>query len=238
MSIYGDRGNIIALKYRAEQRGIEFEVVEVERGASDLSDVDILFLGGGQDQDQDLVARDLAVEKKGALEEAIAGGAAFLAVCGGYQLLGSHYTAVNGKQLLGLGLLDLRTEAGDRRMIGNVVLESPGLGLTPSTIVGFENHAGKTFLGPGLEPLGRCVVGSGNNGGDGYEGVRAGSVIGTYVHGSLLPKNPHLTDHILELGLRRRHGDAELRPLDATEELRAHAVMVARVKREGALTSR
>jgi CobQ-like glutamine amidotransferase family enzyme len=238
MSIYGDRGNILALKYRAEQRGVDVEVVEVGRGRVDLGGVDIFFLGGGQDLDQELVARDLVEHKRAPVAEAVAAGAVFLAVCGGYQLLGSHYTAVNGKRLEGIGLLDLHTEAGERRMIGNVVLDAAPLGLDPTTIVGFENHAGRTFLGEGLNPLGRCMVGSGNNGDDGNEGVCAGTIVGTYVHGSLLPKNPQLTDHLLRLGLRRLDPAAELEPLDATAELRAHHAMTTRILREGALADR
>ncbi|MFN2463282.1 MAG: type 1 glutamine amidotransferase, partial [Candidatus Dormibacteria bacterium] len=193
MSIYGDRGNIIALRDRSRRRGIELEVVEIGRGVDAVDDIDIFFMGGGQDQDQDLVAADLAGPKRAAVKAAIDGGAVLLAVCGGYQFLGSHYTTVDGTRLPGLGLVDLRTEAGSVRNIGNVLIDAAPLGLDPPTLVGFENHAGRTFLGPGLAPLGRCLVGRGNNGDDGAEGVATGTVIGTYLHGSLLPKNPHLT---------------------------------------------
>jgi hypothetical protein len=233
MSIYGDRGNIISLRHRAGLRGIELEVVEVGRGPADLSDLDLIFFGGGQDQDQDLVARDLTAEKRAAVAEAVAGGAAMLAVCGGYQMLGSHYTAVDGREIPGLNLLDLRTEAGSVRSIGNVVVEMEDLALAPRTLVGFENHAGRTHLGPGLRPLGRCLVGGGNNGGDGHEGVVDGTVIGTYMHGSLLPKNPHLTDHLLRLALRHREPGAELAVAPAATEMAAHEAMRARIQREG-----
>ena len=238
MSIYGDRGNILSLLDRAGRRGIPLDVVEIGRGAVRVDDIDLFFIGGGQDLDQDLVARDLAGPKRDAVLDAIGGGAALLAVCGGYQFLGSHYTTVDGSRLPGLGLIDLRTEAGARRAIGNVVVETDGLGLEPTTLVGFENHAGRTFLGAGLSPLGRCLVGSGNNGSDGAEGVVSGTVIGTYLHGSLLPKNPHLTDRLLEMALHRRHPQAELVPLEAPEEMAAHHAMVQRVRREGPLGKR
>lgn len=235
MSIYGDRGNIISLADRSRRRGIELEVVEIGRDTTVLDDIDIFFMGGGQDQDQDLVAQDLAGPKREAVKAAIEGGAALLAVCGGYQFLGSHYTTVDGTRLPGLDLVDLRTEAGVERAIGNVLIETNGLGLEPATLVGFENHAGRTILGPGLSPLGRCVVGRGNNGDDGAEGVVSGTVFGTYLHGSLLPKNPHLTDRLLQVALTHRQPGAELAPLAADEEMAAHRAMAERVRREGPL---
>lgn len=235
MSIYGDRGNILSLVDRARRRDIDVEVVEIGRGRTAIDRVDLFFIGGGQDQDQDLVAGDLAGEKREAVAGAVAGGAALLAVCGGYQFLGSHYTTVDGTRLPGLGLVDIHTEAGDTRHIGNVLVETAGLDLDPPTLVGFENHAGRTFLGEGLAPLGRCLVGAGNNGGDGFEGVHTAHVIGTYLHGSLLPKNPHLTDRLLDWGLRHRQPGAELAPLAADEEMEAHRAMAARIRREGPL---
>ncbi len=238
MSIYGDRGNIIALVERSRRRGIELEVVEIGRRTGAIEDIDIFFMGGGQDQDQDLVAADLSGPKRAAVKGAIDAGAALLAVCGGYQFLGSHYTTVDGTRLPGLGLVDLRTEAGQVRSIGNVLVDASALGLDPPTLVGFENHAGRTFVGPGLEPLGQCLVGRGNNGADGLEGVVSGTVVGTYLHGSLLPKNPHLTDHLLALALRRQQPGAELEPLEAVEELAAHRAMAQRIRREGPLGNR
>ncbi|MHB8510157.1 MAG: type 1 glutamine amidotransferase [Candidatus Dormibacteria bacterium] len=233
MSIYGDRGNIISLCHRAALRGITVEVVEVGRGDASLDGADLIFFGGGQDLDQDLVARDLSDRKRGAVAEAIAGGAAMLAVCGGYQMLGSHYTAVDGREIPGLGLLDLHTVAGDVRSIGNVIIEVDDLALTPNTVVGFENHAGRTFLGPGLRPLGRCIVGGGNNNRDGGEGVHHGTVIGTYLHGSLLPKNPQLTDHLLAVALRHTDAGGELAAAPMTVEMAAHDAVELRVRREG-----
>ncbi|HXA43201.1 MAG TPA: hypothetical protein VNV65_09870 [Candidatus Solibacter sp.] len=238
MSIYGDRGNVLSLLDRSRRRGIVMEVVEIGRGDVDMGEVDIFFIGGGQDLDQDLVARDLAGPKREALAAAVAAGAALLAVCGGYQFLGSHYTTVDGTRLPGLGLVDLATEAGQKRAIGNVLLETDGLKLDPPTLVGFENHAGRTYLGPGVQPLGRCLVGDGNNGADGHEGVVAGTVIGTYLHGSLLPKNPHLTDRLLEMALRRTDPGATLAPLPAEEEMAAHRSVAERIRREGPLGKR
>src|SRR5437588_12881999 len=210
MNIYGDRGNILPLQRRAEWRGIPVEVRAIGRGpAPDLSDIDLIFWGGGQDRDQELVFRDAAAHKVEAIRSAIDGGAVVLAVCGGYQLLGESYVTADGKKLPGLGLVDLHTVPGARRNIGNIVIETSGLGLTPPTLVGFENHSGKTYLGPGLQPLGRVLRGEGKNGGDGFAGVASGNVFGTYLHGSLLPKNPHLADRLLSRALRA-HGSSRL----------------------------
>jgi lipid II isoglutaminyl synthase (glutamine-hydrolysing) len=222
MNIYGDRGNILTLQRRAEWRGIPVEVRAIERGpAPDLSDIDLIFWGGGQDRDQELVFTDAAAHKVQAIRAAIDDGAVVLAVCGGYQLLGEYYVTADGKQLPGLGLVDLHTVPGSRRNIGNIVIETTGLGLSPPELVGFENHSGKTYLGAGLQPLGRVLRGAGNNGEDGAEGVAAGNIFGTYLHGSLLPKNPHFADLLLERALQRR-GLIRLQPLDDTVEMSAH----------------
>jgi CobQ-like glutamine amidotransferase family enzyme len=222
MNIYGDRGNILTLRKRAEWRGIPVEVRAVGRGpAPDLSDIDLIFWGGGQDRDQELVFTDAAAHKVRAIRAAIDGGAVVLAVCGGYQLLGEYYVTADGKQLPGLGLVDLHTVPGALRNIGNIVIETSTLGLDPPTLVGFENHSGKTYLGAGLQPLGRVLRGAGNNGEDGTEGVAAGNIFGTYLHGSLLPKNPHFADHLLERALQRR-GLGRLKALDDSVEMSAH----------------
>jgi CobQ-like glutamine amidotransferase family enzyme len=229
MNIYGDRGNILTLTKRAEWRGIPVEVRAIGRGpAPDLSDIDLIFWGGGQDRDQELVFVDAARHKVQPIREAIDQGAVVLAVCGGYQLLGESYVTAEGKKLPGLGLVDLHTVPGVKRNIGNIVIETSELGLTPPTLVGFENHSGKTYLGPGLRPLGRVLRGAGNNGDDGTEGVAAGNVFGTYLHGSLLPKNPHFADLLIEraLGARAIGG---LTPLPAGEELQAHQSVSERV---------
>jgi CobQ-like glutamine amidotransferase family enzyme len=229
MNIYGDRGNILTLQKRAEWRGIAVVVDAVGRGpAPDLSDIDLIFWGGGQDRDQELVFTDAAEHKVGAIRKAIDGGAVVLAVCGGYQLLGEYYVTADGTKLPGLGLVDLHTVPGPRRNIGNIVIETSDLGLEPATLVGFENHSGKTFLGPGLKPLGRVLRGAGNNGEDGTEGVASGNIFGTYLHGSLLPKNPQLADLLLTRALRRR-GFGRLEPLDDAVEMSAHRAVRERV---------
>ena len=229
MNIYGDRGNILTLSKRAEWRGIPVEVRAIGRGpAPDLSEIDLVFWGGGQDRDQELVFRDAAAHKVGAIRRAIEEGAVVLAVCGGYQLLGEYYVTADGTRLPGLGLVDLHTVPGRRRNIGNILIESSELGLEPPTLIGFENHSGKTYLGPGLRPLGRVLRGAGNNGEDGVEGVVDGNVFGTYLHGSLLPKNPHFADLLIGRALRRQ-GVAELPPLPAPEELAAHQSVSERV---------
>lgn len=226
MNIYGDRGNTIALVNRCRWRGIDAEVVSLSLGKwDDVSAVDLFFFGGGQDQQQVDVSSDLQGEKGQRLVEAVENGAAMLAICGGYQLLGQYYRPHQGDDLPGLGLLDLRTLAGKRRFIGNVVVESQ-LG----TLVGFENHSGRTYLGPRTTSLGRVIVGFGNNGEDGFEGAVYKSVYGCYLHGSLLPKNPHLADHLICLALRRRHGEVELCPVDDSLEWEAHRAAVERAK--------
>src|SRR5947199_5820868 len=234
MNIYGDRGNILTLQKRAEWRGIPVEVRAIGRGpAPDLSDIDLIFWGGGQDRDQELVFTDAAAHKVEAIRQAIDGGAVVLAVCGGYQLLGEYYVTADGKKLPGLGLADLHTVPGARRNIGNIVIETSGLGLEPATLVGFENHSGKTYLGTGLQPLGRVLRGAGNNGEDGDEGVVRGNVFGTYLHGSLLPKNPHFADLLIERALQRK-GIQRLAGLASTDELAAHPSGPERVLRRPA----
>lgn len=225
MNIYGDMGNVRTLVQRAKWRGLDIEVVPIGPGQADLPSCDILFMGGGQDRDQTRVFRDFADHKRASLGAAIGGGVALLAVCGGYQLLGSGYVDAAGNRLEGLGLLDLTSSAGDDRWIGNVLVEADAsLGLEPPTLVGFENHGGRTFLGEGLRPLGRVVVGGGNNGTDGGEGVVSGTVVGTYLHGSLLPKNPALADWLLRAACAHHGGLGRepLLPLDDGLELEAH----------------
>ena len=230
MNIYGDRGNILTLQRRAQWRGIEVVVESVGRGpAPQDAAYDLLFWGGGQDRDQALVFADLTEHKADFIRQAIKDGAVVLAVCGGYQLLGSYYVTADGKRLPGLDLLDLHTVPGPRRNIGNVLVDVSGLNLTPPTLVGFENHSGKTYLGAGLTPLGRVLHGTGNNGEDGGEGVASGSIFGTYLHGSLLPKNPHFADLLLQRALARQA--VTLRPLDDTVELTAHQSVAVRLTR-------
>jgi lipid II isoglutaminyl synthase (glutamine-hydrolysing) len=228
MNIYADRGNIAVLERRCRWREIGFELATSPPGGQIDPDAhDLFYMGGGQDRDQALVARDLVETKREALEHAVDRGAALLAVCGGYQLLGHSYDLPGGDSLPGLGLVDLRTvrEPGER-LIGNVLIEAD-LGDGPRRFAGFENHGGRTYLGPGAEPLGRVVSGFGNNGKDGHEGVRRGRLIGTYLHGPLLPKNARLADTLIEWALASRLGAAPaLAPLDDRLEELAHGSAV------------
>lgn len=226
MNIYGDRGNIMCLRRRCEGRGIGFDLSELGlRDRFDEKAYDLVFAGGAQDREQRGVADDLLATKAGAIRTAVEDGVVLLAVCGAYQLFGRFYRDSSGVELPGAGLFDLYTEhPGERvpRCIGNIVIEwdAPA---GRQTIVGFENHGGRTRLGPGVRPLGRVVRGHGNNGEDGGEGAMYRNAFGTYVHGSLLPKNPALADHLVALALSRRYGDIQLAPIDDRAELRAHA---------------
>jgi CobQ-like glutamine amidotransferase family enzyme len=226
LNIYADRGNIAVLTARAAARGHELEVTAIGQGDPVPAGVHLFYIGGGQDREQELIAPDLAA-KGPALREAVAGGAAFLAVCGGYQLLGRHYRDVAGAELRGIGLLPLYTEAGIKRMIGDVLLDCGWAG-PGRTLAGFENHAGRTILDDGAEPLGRVVSGFGNDGVTGYEGCRAGRVYGTYLHGPLLPRNPWFADLLLAEAVGE-----ELPPLDDALEQQAHAVSAARARERG-----
>ncbi len=231
MNMYGDRGNILTLLKRAEWRGLTPNVVELGRGpAANMEDVDVFFFGGGQDREQALIYDDLKQFKRESLQKAAADGAQVLAVCGGYQLLGHYYQTADGERYNGIGLIDVITEAGRKRFIGDVVIESTIEGLNPSTLIGFENHSGRTFLGAKAEPLGKVLKGKGNNGSDRREGCIQGNVIGTYMHGSLLPKNPHLADYLISRALKRRV-DGALSPLDDSAELAAHGWILQRAQR-------
>jgi CobQ-like glutamine amidotransferase family enzyme len=215
MNIYADRGNIAVLRARCEWRGLGFEL-----SASGLEEpldpgsADLFYMGGGQDRDQIAVAEDMVRTKRDALHAAQERDAVILAVCGGYQLLGTSYELAE-RELPGVGLVELRTvrEPGPR-LIGNCAIEAD-LGRGPRVIAGFENHGGRTYLGDGEKPLGRVLSGFGNNGSDGLEGVQRGNTIGTYLHGPLLPKNVWLADRLIELAL-----GVELEPLedDSLEE--------------------
>ena len=235
LNIYADRGNIAVLERRASWRGIELLVEAI--GVGDVVKAgrhDLYYVGGGQDREQALVAPDLA-EKGKALSEAVAGGAAVLAVCGGYQLLGAFYRDVSGTEQPGAGLLPLYTVAGEVRMIGDCLIEC---GLEPGvrrTLAGFENHAGRTYLEEGAEPLGRVIAGFGNDGESGLEGCRVGRVVGTYLHGPLLPRNPWLADWLLAQALGHAGGGdpPELEPLDDGLEEDAHAVSSRRAYERG-----
>ena len=223
MNIYADRGNILLLRRRCEWRGIGFSYAAAGPGDDlDPGAHDLLYMGGGQDRDQRLVAADLLETKRDAIAEATGEGVVLLAVCGGYQLLGHAYQ-LGDERIEGLGIADLETvrEPGPR-LIGNVEIEVD-LGGGARRLAGFENHGGRTYLGPAAEPLGRVIRGFGNNGRDGHEGVRLRNVIGTYLHGPLLPKNAWLADRLIQLALARRAGaEPELEPLDDEFEAAAH----------------
>lgn len=219
MNIYADRGNILFLRRRCEWRGIGFRQTAAGPGQSfDPAEHDLLYLGGGQDRDQRAVAADMVGGKREPLAAAVADGAVLLAVCGGYQLLGNSYQ-LGEERLPGLGLVDAETvRVAGPRLIGNVAIEVD-LGDGPRTVAGFENHGGRTHLGPGAEPFGRVLRGFGNNGSDGFEGVRQANLIGTYLHGPLLPKNAWLADELIARALERRYGNRpELEPLEDSLE--------------------
>jgi lipid II isoglutaminyl synthase (glutamine-hydrolysing) len=223
MNIYADRGNILFLQRRCEWRGIEF--INIASGPGEPVDpgsFDLIYMGGGQDRDQRLVAQDMLDAKREGIAAALSDGAALLAVCGGYQLLGHSYQ-LGDERIAGLGIADLETVRDEGpRLIGNVAIEAD-VGSGPRVLAGFENHGGRTHLGPGARPLGRVISGHGNNGRDGQEGVRDGRLIGTYLHGPLLPKNAWLADHLIAQAIAHRTGsEPELEPLDDRFEDAAH----------------
>jgi CobQ-like glutamine amidotransferase family enzyme len=231
MSTYGDRGNILTVYQRCHWRGIEVEVKEIDlKEKIDPTAADFYFFGGGQDQAQKLVSKDLQEYKKDSLRKAARLGAVFFGICGGYQLLGNYYRLAWEKDLLGIGILDLVTVAGDKRMIGNIIIEmNEDLKVGGERmLVGFENHSGRTYLGKKAAPLGRVVVGHGNNGEDRTEGAFQGNVFGCYLHGPVLPKNPNFVDFLIEKALAHRYGKVQLSPLDDNLEMRAHEVAIER----------
>jgi CobQ-like glutamine amidotransferase family enzyme len=235
LNIYADRGNIAVFARRAALRGHELDVSAVGLGDTlEPGAYDLLYVGGGQDREQALIAPDLAA-KGAALREAVEGGAAVLAVCGGYQLLGRGYRGRDGSFMPGAGLFGHETVAGETRMIGDVLLDCE---LTPGErhpLAGFENHAGRTLLDPGVEPLGRVVHGFGNDGRSGFEGARLGRAVGTYLHGPLLPRNPWLADWLLSQALAHAtDGDPpRLDPLPDELEVQAFRVAAERARTRG-----
>ena len=218
LNIYGDGGNIITLKKRAEWRGIEAEIHEINSGDVWLGEHDIYFIGGGQDLQQIEVSKELQRHKVFLTAERDRG-AVFLGICGGYQLMGHYYQPHEGDKLMGISLLDAYTIAGNKRFIGNVTV---GQAMPDNDIlVGFENHSGLTYLQGDTKPIGKVIVGNGNNGEDKTEGARFKNVFGTYMHGSFLPKNPKFADYLLELALGEK-----LTPLDDTIENNTHNALI------------
>lgn len=225
LNLYGDMGNIITLKKRCEWRGIDVEFEEINIGDR-IKDHDLYFIGGGQDKQQEEVAGEL-YSHKSELHRQRNDGAVFLGICGGYQLFGHYYQPHDKDKLLGISLLDAYTVAGKKRFIGNVTIKTDFL--NPNTLVGFENHSGLTYLQGETKPLGQVVVGNGNNGKDGFEGGRYMNVFGTYLHGSLLPKNPHFADYLIELALEKRYGEKfKLSPLDDKLEIETHNSLIGK----------
>ena len=236
LNIYADRGNIAVFAKRAAWRGHEIDVMAIGMddpivpGAHDL-----YYVGGGQDREQFLVAENLAAKAAPLIEAVVDGGAALLAVCGGYQLLGRGYKGFHGEEMPGVGLLPLETIAGKTRMIGDVLLETDLVG----PVAGFENHAGRTYLDAGAEALGRVVSGHGNDGESGEEGCRLGRAIGTYLHGPLLPRNPRLADWLLQEAIAHRTGGEapQFEPVGDELEAQAFAVSAQRARTRGGKSS-
>lgn len=226
LNVYGDMGNVLILKYRCEKRDIHVNIINLSLNEDFKGEnYDIVFFGGGQDYEQSIVSNDLIGNKKEAIKEYIEDGKVFLAICGGYQLLGKYYTTPEGEKLEGLGILDLYTEAGNTRFIGNTVIKNEEF---DETYVGFENHSGRTYIG-NLKPLGKIIQGYGNNGEDGYEGCVYKNTYGTYFHGSLLSKNPELADRLIETALEKKYGKGIiLAPLDDSLELKAKKFIMNR----------
>ena len=229
LNLYGDGGNIRCLTRRLQWRGIGAEVTRMPIGSpASLSGYDLVFIGGGQDFEQQVLLEDLHRGKDREIRAAVEDGLPFLTICGGYQMLGSYYETYDGQRCDFIGALDLYTVGSKVRMIGNYSFQC-GEESGGSVVVGFENHSGKTWLGGGVQPLGKVLSGYGNNGEDGSEGARYKNVFGTYSHGPLLPKNPAFCDHILLTALERKYGAAELAPLDDTAERAAHDEVLARL---------
>ncbi|WP_434284331.1 type 1 glutamine amidotransferase [Clostridium botulinum] len=226
LNVYGDIGNILVLKYRAEQRGIKINVSNVSiKDSFPINKYDIALFGGGQDYEQSIVSKDMVETKKDDLTEYIEKGKVLLAICGGYQLLGKYYTTPEGEKLDGLDILDIYTEGGDIRFIGNTVIKNEEFN---ETYVGFENHSGRTYIG-NLKPLGKVIAGYGNNGEDQEEGCIYKNTFCTYFHGSLLSKNPELADRLLSTALKNKYGDEiELEPLDDSLEFKAKEFIINR----------
>ena len=229
LNLYGDGGNIICMKKRLNWRGIEASVTKLPIGErASLAGFDIVFIGGGQDFEQEVLLDDLHRGKDREIISAIDDGVVFLTICGGYQMMGSYYETYDGKRCDFIGAVDLYTVGSKQRMIGNYKFRCAD-DAGGSVVVGFENHSGKTYLGADAKPLGQVLAGFGNNGEDGTEGVRHKNLFGCYCHGPMLPKNPAFCDMLLQTALERRYGAVTLAPLDDRAELAAHDEMCAKL---------
>lgn len=230
LNLYGDRGNILCMQKRLEWRGISCRVDQVRLGErKSLAGYDLFFIGGGQDFDQEILLEDLRRHKGPEIRAALADGGTFLCICGGYQMMGHDYETADGAKCEFLGAIDFHTAGGAKRMIGNYAYrldEEDGAG----TVVGFENHSGRTWLGGGVRPLGRVLKGYGNNGEDGTEGARFENAFCTYSHGPVLPKNPAFADLLIRTALLRRYGSCELDPLEDRFEQLAHDRVLRRIR--------
>ena len=229
LNLYGDRGNVLCMRKRLSWRGIDTEIVKLPVGEfASLADCDIVFIGGGQDFEQEVLLDDLHRGKDSEIKAAIEDGVSFLTICGGYQMMGNYYETYDHVRCDFIGAVDFHTVGSQQRMIGNYKFKcSDSVG--GSVVVGFENHSGKTRLGNGVEPLGKVLAGFGNNGEDGTEGVHYKNLLGTYSHGPLLPKNPELCDRILLAALSRKYGITELEKLDDAAETAAHDAMCGKI---------
>ena len=227
LNVYGDLGNILVLKHRCEKRNIKVNIHNLSLGKYfNEALYDIVFFGGGQDYEQSIVSDDLVQYKRESVKKYIESNKVFLAICGGYQLLGKYYTTPGGEKLEGLNILDIYSEGGDTRFIGNTVIYNEEFN---ETYVGFENHSGRTYIG-NLKPLGKCIHGYGNNGEDGYEGCIYKNTYCSYFHGSLLSKNPELADRLISQALSLKYSKTELLPLDDTLEKKAKEAIINRLK--------
>lgn len=236
MDTYGDRGNILAIQYRCKERNIEAVYTPLTIGDKlTANHYDLFFFGGGQDKAQEIVGKDLKSKSK-TLKESVQNGAALLSICGGYQLLQNYFKTTDGTKIPGIGLFNAYTEASETRMIDNLLIEinpkinqsikstyqCSNIAMYQSNLIGFENHSGKTYLEEGTVPLGTVIKGSGNNGKDKLEGAVYKNAFGCYLHGSLLPKNPHFADYLITKALEKNYGSVKLEPLDDSIEWQAH----------------
>lgn len=234
MDTYGDKGNIITLQKRCQWRGIKTTLTHISIGDKlDSEKYDIFFFGGGQDRAQTIVGPDLLTKAKD-LKLAVEKGAVLLSICGGYQLLQKYFKTKAGETIPGISLFDAYTVGSDNRMIQNLLIKiNPALSLRAernNLLIGFENHSGKTYLSSNVQPLGSVINGAGNNGEDGSEGAVYKNAFGCYLHGSLLPKNPHFADYLISTALERRYGSVDLKALDDTLEWQAHKAAIKRAR--------